>query len=441
MEYDREENKEPGVVQRLTLLLISYFSILHSPFSTPPNLVQSLLMRTKLIWSFPFILVLAGIILFGYYLFQPVTVILNNSPMTLRTTSLTVASILQSAGVPFFAGDVISPPPASLVLDGQPVTVQNSSNVAIWIDGQRITAHSSDKYPANLLLQYGVKLFPGDVLTIDGKQSSPAEVFELNRYHTIQYRSWNSMLDQSAAQTTGIGRTVGIKLASEGNPLMGLDYSIPAEDLPAINEPIQIERVSDQIILEQKVLPFQSQTLVDDQVELDQQKVTQAGEYGLAVELTRIRSINGTEASRMTINSTVIRPPVDQVLSIGNKVSVKQMAVGGTTIEYWRAVSMYATSYSPCNSGSDKCSYGTASGAKVEKGVVAVLSRWFPYMRGQRVYIPGYGFATIEDTGGGIPGKMWIDLGYSDADYVPWYSWVTVYFLTPVPPTILYNLN
>jgi 3D (Asp-Asp-Asp) domain-containing protein len=72
---------------------------------------------------------------------------------------------------------------------------------------------------------------------------------------------------------------------------------------------------------------------------------------------------------------------------------------------------------------------------------VAVVYRWFVNMRGQQVYIPGYGFATIADTGGGIPGTPWIDLGYSDEDYEQWAQWVTVYFLAPIPANILYVLN
>ena len=104
-------------------------------------------------------------------------------------------------------------------------------------------------------------------------------------------------------------------------------------------------------------------------------------------------------------------------------------------------LSLYATSYSPCRSGGSKCSSGTASGEPARKGIVAVIPSWYAYMSGQQVYIPGYGYGIIGDTGGGIPGTNWIDLGYNDDDYVSWHSWVTVYFLTPVPANILYTLN
>lgn len=62
-------------------------------------------------------------------------------------------------------------------------------------------------------------------------------------------------------------------------------------------------------------------------------------------------------------------------------------------------------------------------------------------MVGQQVYIPGYGFAVIEDMGGGIAGSNWVDLAYSDEEFIGWHSYVTVYFLTPVPGNILYDLN
>ena len=114
------------------------------------------------------------------------------------------------------------------------------------------------------------------------------------------------------------------------------------------------------------------------------------------------------------------------------------------TIQYWRALDMYATSYSPCRSAGEegRCYPYTSAGHKVEIGVVAVIYDWWLKMAHHTVYIPGYGHAVISDVGGGIPGKHWIDLGYSDDDWVPWSQWVTVYFTLPIPPAdeILYIL-
>jgi 3D (Asp-Asp-Asp) domain-containing protein len=276
---------------------------------------------------------------------------------------------------------------------------------------------------------------------VDGKQSSASDPFTLFRYHTVQYRKWQPDNISSGTEAEFLPNNIGKQLANKKQPLMGLDYSIPPEEQPQSADPIQIQRVSDTILLEQKVLPFEYQTQSDTKVELDQQIVTQTGEYGLAVDFTKIRTINGVEDSRTTISRNIIRQPINQILSYGTKATLKQLDIGGTTIEYWRSVSMYATSYSPCRLGIPGCSSTTASGAKVTKGIVAVIYRWYQYMLGQQVYIPGYGFATIADTGGGISGTPWIDLGYSDEDYEQWAQWVTVYFLAPIPANILYVLN
>ncbi len=383
---------------------------------------------------------LAGMALIAIFLFQPITIHVDNNVQSFRSPNLLVNSILRTAGVTVFAGDEISPPLSSLLLGNQEISIKRISSVTVWIEGQRIASYTLEKFPANILQQYGVKIFPGDILTIDGKISSGSDVFSPANYHTLQYKS--NLLNKETVVSSNLPvHTAGIKLARQKQPLMGLDYCSPDETSEQASDTVSLVRVDDTIVLEQKVLPFEYQTLSDSEVELDQQIITQQGEYGLAIDLTRIRKENGKELSRKTINSTTVRPPVDQILSFGTKAVVKQLDVGGATIDYWRAVSMYATSYSPCRSGIDGCSYGTASGAKAAKGIVAVVSRWFPSMRGQRVYIPGYGFATIGDTGGGIPGTTWIDLGFSDEDYESWHQWVTVYFLTPIPPNILYVLN
>lgn len=73
--------------------------------------------------------------------------------------------------------------------------------------------------------------------------------------------------------------------------------------------------------------------------------------------------------------------------------------------------------------------------------MVGLRLDWYLSMQGQRLYIPGYGFASVEDVCGGCVGKPWIDLGYSDNDYEQWNTSVTVYFLTPVPANVIYVLE
>jgi 3D (Asp-Asp-Asp) domain-containing protein len=154
--------------------------------------------------------------------------------------------------------------------------------------------------------------------------------------------------------------------------------------------------------------------------------VLDAGEVGISVSRTRIRYEDGAEMARMVENESVIRLPRTRV----------------ARSSFWAAKEMYATSYSPCNSGASTCYYGTSLGVPVAHGVVGMIREWYLALKGAQVYIPGYGYAIVADVGGGFPdGRAWIDLGYSDSDYVGWSSWVTVYFLPPAPPEVPWFLK
>jgi 3D (Asp-Asp-Asp) domain-containing protein len=221
-----------------------------------------------------------------------------------------------------------------------------------------------------------------------------------------------------------------------------MDYSIPAEKEPLPSDgPIRVVRVSETVLLGQKPIPFESDVQASAEVPLDQTQIIQPGETGLSVQRIRVRYEDGQEISRLTEDETIVRPPLKRILGYGTKVEIKTAVVDGQEIEYWRAVQMYATSYSPCRSGSDRCYPGTASGKSLRKGMVGLRYDWYLAMGGQSLYIPGYGYGTVEDVCGGCVGKPWIDLGFSDNDYEQWSNWVTVYFLTPIPANIPYDLQ
>ncbi len=72
--------------------------------------------------------------------------------------------------------------------------------------------------------------------------------------------------------------------------------------------------------------------------------------------------------------------------------------------------------------------------------MAAFVYPWFLLFAHEPLYIPGYGFATVEDNNGAnttAVGTYWIDLGYSQTDVVDWDTrYVTVYFLTPVAANV-----
>lgn len=241
-------------------------------------------------------------------------------------------------------------------------------------------------------------------------------------------------------------QTVGEALAQAGIPLMGMDTSVPAENEPLpIDGKITVTRVTESVLVELQSIPFSTEETESVDVAFGEQNILQTGGNGIAMVKTRIRYENGVEVNRVEEDKTILKEPVKQIVAKGTKIVLSEVG-GSAPYQYWYATQMYASWYSPCNSGTGGCSYGTASGAKAGFGIVAVDYSYYSYLAGMRVYIPGYGVATIGDTGGGpviestfgVPRYQWIDLGYDDNNIGGLSGWVTVYFLEPAPAEIPY---
>ncbi|MBE0671282.1 MAG: G5 domain-containing protein [Anaerolineales bacterium] len=321
---------------------------------------------------------------------RAVSVILNTpqSEQTLQTSALTVGEALREAGFSLSANDLINPP-AETALTGATTVIYSPAQDLVITTGE-------------------------DVINI-----------------------------RSAAGT------VGAALAEAGIPLMGLDTSRPQENeaLPEDGQ-IRVTRVYESISIAMESIPFETEYVDSVDVAFGQEEILQPGTNGIMAVRTRIRYEDGNEVNRETEDKTVLREPQKQIVASGTKI-VLAPAGGDIPYEYWFATEMYASWYSPCNSGTGNCSYGTASGAPAGFGIVAVDYSIYPSMAGMKLYIPGYGLATVGDTGGGpiiesafgVPRTKWIDLGYNDNAIDGLSGWVTVYFLAPAPAEIPYFLK
>ena len=395
-------------------------------------------------------------LVFVFFLFacQPatsptVTIIDNEQIITLQTDERGPSAILSQAGIALNPNDRV-------LLNGLPVALEQPISISP-ISAFHVTLQIRRAVPFSLSSPNGEQQIQSSAFTVGealaessiwlraGDKIAPGLNSPVTDGMTITMFSTQDLtvsVDGKVVQIQSSARTVGEALAEAGIPLLGLDTSFPAahESLPFDGQ-IKVVRVSESILLTQKPIPFESELVASADVPLDQTQILQPGENGLTMQRIRIRYEDGSEVSRITENETLVRPPKTRVLGYGTKVEVQTALVDGVQIEYWRAVQMYATAYSPCRSGGDRCYSGTSSGKKLVKGMVALRNSWYLAMGGQPLYIPGYGFATVEDVCGGCVGKPWIDLGYSDDDYQQWSSWVTVYFLTPVPANVIYVLE
>ena len=370
-----------------------------------------------------------------------VTIIDNKQIITLQTNERDPLALLNQAGIIINPNDRVLlnglPTDLNKLINNYPITLQVRRAIPIIINShERETQVQSSAFTIGEALQeVDMWLRAGD--TINPSFHSPITNSPVTSYQLLA----RELTVASNGKTTSIyssTQTVGEALAEAGVPLIGLDYSLPAENepIPADGQ-IRVVRVTESVQLAQKPIPFERELQASADVPLDQTQILQPGEPGLTVQRIRIRYEDGQEISRVTEDETLVRPPKTRLMGYGTKIEVKTATVDGVQIEYWRAVQMYATSYSPCRSGTDECHSGTSSGKSLRKGMVALREDLYLAMRGQQLYIPGYGFASVEDVCGGCVGRPWIDLGFSDNNFEPWHSWVTVYFLTPVPANVI----
>ncbi len=449
-------------------------------------------------------LVLIAIGIFAALEVRPtVTIEIDGEDQSITTWAWTVGDVLKAAGIPVTEGDIVSPPLDERVPENGMVSIEQAFWVLISAEGESLPVWTTERQVQNLLRNANIELGYNDLLLWNGAPVHPNESLPKAPSHSLQITRATAVTVTEGAQeyqvnfagaTLGqalweqdiilhdsdqlepgadtllggevitanlkrsreisiqhaggevqarvLAENVGEALAQAGMPLQGLDYSIPPDEaLLPISNTIRVVRVHEDVTLETEPLPFGYLTQTLSEVELDTQQVVQIGEYGLTAKRVRTVNEDGVEVARQTEDEWVAREPKPRIVGYGTKVNIRTLQTADGPIEYWRAVEVYGSTYSPCRSGADKCYPNTSSGKPVQKGVIAVTLAWYRYMQGLPAYVPNYGFGTIEDVGGGLPDRHWIDLGYSDDDWVGWGGWMTIYFLTPIPSNIMWILE
>lgn len=388
---------------------------------------------------------LAALILFGIAFLlsgcsAPVAWLKFNDDTTLHQINIdgnTVAEILKNAGYALGDGDRVLVNGARTdaaqeieLQNGDTIQVQRVYPLTVDDNGKQFTFLTSARTLAQAFWENHILVSDNDLVSLPLDtviDQSLSVVIQRSNTITIQ-------VDGKQITSSTSAKTVGDALAQAGISLQNLDYSIPAEgDALPEDGIIQVIRVTEEIQLVQEAIPYEIEYVADAEMDLDTQKVIQAGQTGLSMSRVHIRMENGEEVSRETEESWVARSPVAQQTAYGSKITIQTTSTADGTIEYWRAVTMTVNSYHDTG-------YKTASGKWPQYGMVAVASSWWSTMKGTSLYIPGYGVAVVEDTCGACAGNLLIDVFIPTDQYVPWHKTVTVYFLTPVPSSIKYTL-
>jgi uncharacterized protein YabE (DUF348 family) len=326
-------------------------------------------------------------------------------------------------------GNLIPPPATSAPIE---LVIHRAIALQVNDDGESRLIHTTCQTVGQALLADGIALYLGDEISpaLDASVQPGMEVV-IRRSQPIEIA-----VDGKRIRTRTQATTVGEVLAQEGVTLVGLDYTVPAEDAPLPGDQlIRIVRVQRAFVVEQEPIPYETVWLPDPELDLDHQRLEQEGEEGVHRWRYSVIYENGQETARNLEDEWLARQPTNKVIAYGTKITVRDLETPEGTFQYWRRIRMLATSYTAatCGKTPDHPLYGiTRLGWKMRHGIVAVDPNVIS-LRSQ-VYVPGYGEGVAGDTGGAIKGRH-IDLGYDEDNLVYWYKWVDVYVLTPVPPS------
>ena len=355
----------------------------------------------------------------------------------LQNSELLPANLLQEAGIVLFPedlvmldGEVIDPYKALSAGMEAKLQFLPAKQIMLEVDGETRTLYTQKATLSEALLEAGIQLQSEDRLS-----ASPDTLLQAQNTFTLaKARSLAITIGNQTVSGMSAAPTIGEALAELGLAPQNLDRSIPPEDQPLpANGQITFIHSMESISLVKDETTFNYTYQLDPEVELDTTSVLIPGQLGLVVSRQRSRIEDSLIVHTADDGPWKASDPSDAVLGTGTKVVIKTEVVDGQTLEYWRKVSVYATSYHP-----SEFSYGakTRSGLPLTKGIVAVAASWYNGLEMQPVYVPGYGHGIIADSGYGIPGRYWIDLGYDDENFISWHDWTVIYFLTPVPATV-----
>jgi uncharacterized protein YabE (DUF348 family) len=451
-------------------------------------------------WLLPgsFLMVLVGLALMWLGLRQPVTVVVDGEATRIRTSAVTVNGALRVAGVSAGPDDRVVPSRGRLFWKSGVIQVTTAREVTVRTPEYEVVFTSAEPIPANLVLESDILLYPHDRLLINGEVADPEASLESVEGILLQYlpaipvtlemdeeeltfytgeETLGEALSAAGIETgpddwiseslstlitepitvkirqarmvtvitqgtsmTGLtaAPTVGEALLDLGVPLQNLDYSLPAEGEPVpADGQITVVSVHEEIKVVTEEITHQYEYQEDPDTTLDKTSVVQEGQDAIFAVRERTHYEDGEEVWRISEDTWQASEQRTEIIGYGSQIVVQTASVDGQTLEYFRKLTVYVTSYKPCDYAGN-CWYYTSSGLPVEKGVIAVPYSWYLLMQGQQVYVTGYGYGVIADVCGGCVGMAvpWIDVGYSEENYDALHipnGYYTMYFLTPVP--------
>ena len=161
----------------------------------------------------------------------------------------------------------------------------------------------------------------------------------------------------------------------------------------------------------------------------------QEGRAGLQETRYRVNASKRRGGAARVHRNGVVEAPVDRIVAYGARIAQQIIDTPSGPRHYWRRLCVYATSYNPRSNGGTTA---TSTGATLAKGIVAAKPHII--LITPRCMCRIMASASCATPALDPQHAYWIDLGYSDHDWVTWGSYTWVYLLAPPPDEINYDL-
>lgn len=179
--------------------------------------------------------------------------------------------------------------------------------------------------------------------------------------------------------------------------------SSPNENPPFISAPIVVKMESVFTEEEEEVtteIPFETKYQENPEEEYGQETIVKSGQPGTLRKIFKVTYWRGDEIDRDLVSQRE-DSPTPEIISLGTKIVWRDLpTTDDGVLSYWYKISASATAYTPFCPG---CSGRTYTGAIAGRGSCAVDPKLIKL--GTKLYVPGYGICTAEDTGGAIDDK------------------------------------
>ncbi|GAB4589049.1 transglycosylase family protein [Nocardia sp. IFM 10818] len=247
---------------------------------------------------------------------KSVTVVVDGQKLTQNTMFGDVRGVLKDAGYTLSDRDDVSPSAGERVADGATITLNRAREVSLVVDGKPSKAWTTALTVAEAVVKLGL---PHDVWTSPSRPSPlPLEgaAMLITNPRTVELSDMGGPLGLVRLAAP----TVGQLLEVQGVPLANQDSVVPAADTPLTDGmKITVTRKVVENRVERLPLDPPENVIEDPTLNMSRTIVENPGVPGVHDVTFAVSIVNGHEAGKDPISSTVITPAAPKTVRKGAK--------------------------------------------------------------------------------------------------------------------------